>query len=82
MNRLETEGHVVRTHDNPDRIVGLRSTPQIHNDAEAFFAPVAAALDATLSRYTAEQLHMFAEMIVDLHTAVESQLGRTSWATS
>jgi len=70
LNRLETAGHVVRTHDHPDRrIVGLHSTAQIHDDAETFFAPVAAALDATLSRYTSEQLDAFAEMLADLNTA-------------
>ncbi len=67
LNRLEAAGHVVRTHDHPDRrIVGLHSTPQIHADAATFFAPVAAALDATLSRYTPKQLDTFAEIIADL----------------
>ena len=71
---MEAAGHVVRTHDHPDRrIVGLHSTRQIHADAEAFFAPVASALDATLSRYTAEQLDAFAQMVADLNAAVSTE---------
>lgn len=70
LNRLESAGHIVRTHDHADRrIVGLQSTPQIHHDAETFFAPVAEALDATLSRYTAKQLDAFATMIAELSAA-------------
>ena len=75
LNRLESAGHVVRSHDHVDRrIVSLRSTPQIHHDAQAFFAPVAAELDAVLSRYTAAQLEAFAQMVA--HLSAAARLGR------
>lgn len=70
LNRLEEAGHIVRTRDHPDRrMVGLRSTAQIHDDAETFFSPVAEALDTALSHYTAEQLDAFAEMLAALNAA-------------
>ena len=73
LNRLETAGHIVRTHDHPDRrIVGLHSTPQIHDDAQTFFAPVAEALDAVLGRYTPQQLDAFTDMITNINDVIRT----------
>ncbi|MTD14664.1 MarR family transcriptional regulator [Nakamurella sp. YIM 132087] len=70
LKRLEAAGHITRTHDHADRrVVGLRSTPAIHQDAEAFFAPVARALDNVLRKYSAEQLRDVHNVVTALRAA-------------
>lgn len=47
----------MRTHSHRDRrVVERHSTEQVHAHAEAFFAPVAARLDAVLTDCSAEEL--------------------------
>lgn len=78
LRRLESAGHVVRSHDHDDRRrVSLRSTDTVHETATAFYAPVAVALDAALERFSTAELGVVRAVIVALETALDSTAART-----
>lgn len=67
LNRLEEAGHVVRTRDHRDRrLVSLHTTKQVHADAEAFFSPIASALNTALTAYPIDQLESFTHLLNEL----------------
>lgn len=67
LNRLEEAGHVVRTRDHRDRrLVSLHTTKQVHADAEAFFSPIASALETALTAYPVEQLESLTHLLSEL----------------
>lgn len=71
LRRLETAGHVVRSHDHDDRrVVSVRSTAAVHRTAAAFYAPRSDALDEALRGFSAREL--------DIATAVLDALNRAT----
>lgn len=75
VNRLEGAGHVVRTRGHADRrLVGLHTTPQVHVDADAFFAPIGSALAAALAEYTPEEIDSFESILRRLTAVVDAEL--------
>lgn len=75
LNRLEAAGHVVRTREHTDRrVVTLRSSPEIREPAEVYFATLTEHLDATLDRYPAEEIDLFESFLADLCSTMETVL--------
>lgn len=71
LGRLETAGHVVRTHDHTDRrIVTLHSTQAIHDAASQFFTPIAEELDGALSTFSMDELATAKNVTIALHAAI------------
>ncbi|GGF51303.1 hypothetical protein GCM10011519_26640 [Marmoricola endophyticus] len=71
LNRLEQAGHVVRTREHRDRrVVTLRSTPGIHEEAESFYAPLGVDLDAALGEFSAAELDVAAAVVARLQEAM------------
>ncbi len=79
LRRLESAGHVVRSHDHDDRRrVSLRSTDTVHETATAFYAPLASAMDAALQRFSAADLDTAAAVIAALEAAIDATASRVS----
>ncbi|MFJ3380532.1 MarR family winged helix-turn-helix transcriptional regulator [Curtobacterium sp. NPDC090217] len=79
LRRLESAGHIVRSHDHDDRRrVSLRSTDTVHETATAFYAPLASAMDAALKRFSAADLDTAAEVIAALEAAIDTTASRVS----
>lgn len=75
INRLERDGHVVRSREHLDRrIVTLYSGSQAREPAMAFFAPLGASLDAMLARYPPEILDDVEGFLDDLRATMEGVL--------
>ena len=78
LNRLEEAGHIRRTRDQADRrIVTVRSTPTIHEDADAVFAPLRRRLEDVLSAYSPEDLGRVAEIVDALRDATRAHIDAT-----
>lgn len=73
LRRLETAGHVERSHDHEDRrVVSLRSTASIHRTAAAFYSPLADALDQTLRGFPPTDLETATRVIAALNHAAST----------
>ncbi|OEI68058.1 MarR family winged helix-turn-helix transcriptional regulator [Curtobacterium sp. ER1/6] len=70
LRRLETAGHVVRSHDHDDRrVVRLRSTESVHQAAAAFYAPLSDALRRALGDFSPADLAIATEVVLALDAA-------------
>lgn len=77
LNRLEVAGHIVRAREHADRrIVTLHSSAQIQERADEFFGPLAAPVEAMISRYPPELLHRFETFLAELHAIMESRISQ------
>lgn len=73
LRRLESAGHVLRSHDHDDRrLVTLRSTESVHHSASMFFAPVSAALDEALRSFSTADLATTAAVLLALRDAASA----------
>jgi DNA-binding MarR family transcriptional regulator len=73
LRRLESAGHVIRTHDRDDRrLVSLQSTDSVHEAAATFFTPTSTALHEVLLGYTAAELETVTAVLSGLAAAVAS----------
>jgi DNA-binding MarR family transcriptional regulator len=71
INRLEERGCVARTREHSDRrVVTLRSVPAMHQQAAAFFDPLAERVTAVFDRYPEDMLAQFEGFLTDLRQAV------------
>lgn len=79
LRRLESAGHVVRSHDHADRrLVSLRSTASVHASAASFFAPTSAALDDALLPFSAADLETAAAVLTALIGAVAASSSQST----
>jgi DNA-binding MarR family transcriptional regulator len=75
LNRLEEAGHIVRTREQGDRrIVTLRSTPEIHEAAVSFFAPLGRQLQETAAAYSVADLNLVGDIVGRLHATMAGYL--------
>ncbi|OUC96730.1 MarR family winged helix-turn-helix transcriptional regulator [Streptosporangium minutum] len=75
LNRLEQAGYVTRTREHTDRrIVTLRSSAQVREFADDFFAPVNERQDTVLSQYPPELLHQLETVLAQLCSTLDAQL--------
>ncbi|WP_328465903.1 hypothetical protein OHA21_44795 [Actinoplanes sp. NBC_00393] len=52
LNRLESEGHIIRAREHSDRRnITLRSGERIQGRADEFFGPLAYRLDTAMAHY-------------------------------
>lgn len=73
LNRLEENGHIVRSRVHADRrVVTLLSTSEVQGVAHAFFEPLAVRLNAIMSSYSNEFLQQFETFLTDLRAASEA----------
>lgn len=69
LNRLEDAGLIARTREHSDRrMVTLRATPDVGQNAKAVFDPVAARLDAMMDEYPVEFLKQVESLLDHVHT--------------
>ncbi|MDQ0986730.1 MarR family winged helix-turn-helix transcriptional regulator [Streptomyces sp. V2I9] len=79
LNRLESAGHIVRSREHSDRrVVTLRSSPHIHERADAFFHPLAAPMDAAVGRYPPAVLDQFRALLEEMCAAMDTHLAHVN----
>jgi len=71
LNRLETAGLLVRSREHRDRrVVTLRIVPQVQEQADRFFAPLATRVDEMMASHPEELLRSVVGILDELHLAV------------
>jgi MarR family transcriptional regulator, organic hydroperoxide resistance regulator len=79
LNRLEAAGHIRRSREHSDRrIVTLHSAPAIHAEANAFFAPLAAQMEAAVIAYSADDLELVNEVVSRLRATMAAYMDAVS----
>lgn len=72
LNRLEENGHIVRSRVHADRrVVSLHSTSNVQHVADEFFDPLAVRLRALMDSYPDDLLARLETLLVELHSATE-----------
>ncbi len=76
LNRLETAGYVIRSHEHADRrIVTLHSTAEIQKVTDDFFDPLGTRIDDVMSKYPDDVLLQLEEFISELRSTMEAYVG-------
>jgi DNA-binding MarR family transcriptional regulator len=71
LNRLEEAGDIVRRRGHKDRrVVTLHGTSQVHEQADAFYAPLNAGLYEVMGHYSETELDLVEKIIDELSAVV------------
>lgn len=75
LNRLEEGGHIVRSRIHSDRrVVTLRSTSRVQEEASAFFDPLAVRLSELMNSYPDELMKQFESFLTELRLTTEAHI--------